>query len=120
MILAWISARGFLGLAKGLWLLLVALAVASVIAYFVSAEKADDKANQNIGATSQRETDLRETVKKVEQGNAAREEIRAPDRAGACARYAQCVRSSRPSAAANCVRFLPEQSTGFGCRGPVK
>lgn len=115
MIGAWLGVK-ILGAARWIWGVL--LIVAILVGLFIW-QGHRDEANKTIGATAQRETDLRETVDRTEKGNAARETISAQDRAGACARYAQCVRSSRPNAAANCVRFLPEQSTGIGCPGPV-
>lgn len=80
-------------------------------AYLSAREKADDRANREIGAAIQREGDLAETINRTEQGNAAREEIRAPGDAGDRARYDQCVRSARTPA--NCVRFLPEQPADY-------
>lgn len=115
MIGSWLGVK-LLGAARWIWgVLLIALII---LGLFVWQLHRDD-ANQQVGASAQRETDLRTTIDRTEKGNQAREEISAQDRAGDCARYAQCVRSSRPSAAANCVRFLPEQSTGIGCPGPV-
>lgn len=80
--------------------LLTALAVGAWI-WFDAREKADDKANQEIGGAVQREADLRETVKNVEKANEAADLIRRdPARA-----YAECLRTARTPA--NCQRFLP-------------
>lgn len=80
--------------------LLAALAVGAWI-WFDAREKADDKANQEIGGAVQREADLRETVKNVEKANEAADLVRRdPARA-----YAECVRTARTPA--NCQRFLP-------------
>lgn len=99
---------------------LAVIALLGALWAFLSArEKADDKANQQIGAVAEQSRAAVETIKRVETGNAAREDIRAPGSDGDCVRYAQCVRSARPSAAANCARFLPDVSTGHGCPGPV-
>lgn len=108
MIWAFITARGLLGLRKGWWVLIAIVALAGLVLWLGARETADDKANQEIGAAVQRETNLTETIKRTEQGNAAREEIRAPGNAGDRARYDQCVRSARTPA--NCRRFLPEFS----------
>lgn len=116
MIMEWLLTQK-LGMTRGGWLLIAIGILAITIFWIVSAEKADDKANQTVGATTQREADLRETVNRVEEANAAREEIRGVDRDAMCARYAQCVRSARTPE--NCVRFLPDSSTGIGCPGPV-
>ena len=72
-------------------------------------EKADDKANQEIGAAVQREGDLRTTLERTEQGNEAREEIWQAGPAGDRLRYDQCVRTARTPA--NCQRFLPGGET---------
>lgn len=94
----WVKGAGLAVLAAivllGLWL------------WIGAREEADDKANQEIGATAQREGDLREVVKRTEEGNAARNEI---NDAGSTAKYDQCVRSARTPA--NCKRFLPERPT---------
>lgn len=106
MIWAWLTARK-LGLANGLWLLAALAALVGLYLWLGARETADDKANQAIGAAVQREGDLIETIKRTEQGNAAREEIRAPGPVGDRARYDQCVHSARTPA--NCQRFLPQR-----------
>ncbi|MEW9855943.1 hypothetical protein [Novosphingobium sp. M1R2S20] len=78
--------------------------VTGVILWLNAREEADDKANQQIGATQQREGDLRETITRVETANEARVEIADPD---SRARYDQCVRSARTPE--NCLRLLPER-----------
>lgn len=92
MIFAWLTARGFLGLAKGLWLLGAIVALIGAVAWLRAAENADDKANQAIGRTIEREEALGETVKQVEQANEAREDnrTRTDDQ-----RHADCLRRSR-------------------------
>lgn len=81
--------------------LLAALAVGGWL-WFDAREKADDKANQEIGGAVQREADLRETVKNVEKANEAADLVRRdPDRA-----HAECLRTARTPA--NCQRFLPD------------
>lgn len=78
----------------------VALALGAWL-WFDARERADDKANQELGAAVQREADLRETVKNVEKANEAADLIRRdPARA-----HAECVRTARTPA--NCQRFLP-------------
>ena len=80
--------------------LLAALVVGAWI-WLDAREKADDKANQEIGGAVQREADLRETVKNVEKANEAADLIRRdPARA-----YTECLRTARTPA--NCQRFLP-------------
>lgn len=101
--IAWLVTKK-LGLAKGLWLLIAIAALVACAIWLGARRTADDKANQEIGAAVQREGDLTETIKRTEQGNAAREEIRAPGPVGDRARYDQCVRSARTPA--NCQRYL--------------
>lgn len=104
MITAWLGAKA-LGLQRWIWI--VALLVAAVGAYvwFTQAEKADDKANQEIGAKVQREGDLRETIKRAEKANEARDDI-SRDRDDA--RYHQCLRTARTPA--NCERLRVVQA----------
>lgn len=92
MIWAFLSARGFLGLAKGIWLLgAVALLIGAVV-WLRADENADDKANQEIGRTVEREKALTETIEQVEEANEAREDnrTRTPEQ-----RNADCLRRSR-------------------------
>ena len=104
MIMAWLGGK-FLGLPRGLLVLLgLLLLLAGLCIYIVKSEEADDRANQEIGATVEREKALSETVKRVEEANVAREEINRNDDAGAQLRYNQCLRSARTPA--NCERFL--------------
>ena len=106
MIWAFLTARGFLGLAKGWWVLGAAVAVLGAVWWLQAREKADDKANQEIGAAVQREGDLQETIKRTEQGNETRDQVRHDLNAGGSRElYDQCVRTARTPA--NCVRFLP-------------
>lgn len=108
MLIAWLTARGFLGLAKGFWLLGIAFAVVAAVGWFLAREEADDEANRDIGAAIQREGDLRQTIERVEEGNATREETRRVVDAGASAElHALCLRTARTPE--NCRRFLPER-----------
>lgn len=100
MIYAWLTTR-VLGLAKGWWVLAAVIALFAGWQLLKAIERADDKRNQEIGAAVQREGDLRETIKRVEEANEAREEVRNP--AGS-ARYDECLRTARTPE--NCVRFL--------------
>jgi hypothetical protein len=110
MIGAWLGAKALFGLSRGLWVAIVAGLIALAVLWFIALEKADDRANQEIGATVQREGDLRETIERTEQGNEAREEIkRDVDRGGGAVLYEQCLRTARTPA--NCGRFLPERQT---------
>ena len=103
MMMAWLGAK-FLGLGRWAWLLIVAAAIGAAWLWLDAREEADDKANQEIGATVQREGDLRETIERTEKANEARDDI-ASDRDNA--RYNQCLRTARTPA--NCERLLPQR-----------
>jgi hypothetical protein len=106
--MGWFAIKA-LGLPRYLW---IALAIAAVIGLWLwvgAAERADDKANQEIGRTIEREGALVETLERTEKGNEAREEIGAAGPAGDRLRYDQCVRTARTPA--NCQRFLSDRQT---------
>lgn len=106
MIFAWLGAKAFLGLSRGIWLLMAIALLAGATAWLY----ARDRANQELGAAVQREGDLRETIERTEQGNEAREEIkRDVDRGGGTVLYEQCLRTARTPA--NCERFLRSVET---------
>ena len=93
-----------LGLARGIWLLIILAALA--LAYFTATswfENAIDTAADR-GAATQREGDLRETLNRTEEAHAARDEVRDPNGSAA---YGQCLRTARTPA--NCQRFLPRR-----------
>jgi hypothetical protein len=85
-------------------------AAALTIGLFVwatKAEKADDRQNQEIGATTERNVALEAAIKNVEAANVVRDEIRASGPVGDRARYDECVRSARTPA--KCERYLLPQ-----------
>ncbi|WP_132468728.1 hypothetical protein [Novosphingobium sp. ST904] len=90
----------------------IALAAACLALLWLWARSHDEK-QQAAGASAQREGDLRETINRAEQGNAARVEIQDAFNRGdgrSAAVYDQCLRTARTPA--NCERFLPrEQAT---------
>lgn len=91
----WLSARW--------WQVLAVLAAATALALWLgAAERADDRANRQIGAAGQRAQDLQVTLERTEEADAARNEVRDP---GGDARHKQCMRTARTPA--NCQRFLP-------------
>jgi 4-hydroxybenzoate polyprenyltransferase len=96
MIMAWLGAKGLLGLAKGYWLL---IAAAAAVALYFGAQMVLNKlvdSSKDAGATEQREADLTQTVNNVEKANAAAETVRRdPDAA-----RAECLRNARNKA--NC------------------
>lgn len=91
------------------WLIaagLVLLALGGMYLWITKAEEADDKKNQEAGAKVQREGDLRETIKRTEKANEARNDIRS-NRDDS--RYRQCLRTARTPK--SCQRLLPERET---------
>ena len=90
MIPPFLAAKVF-GLAKGWWLLIAVAALGLIIWRINAAEKADDRANQEIGAAVQREGDLRETVTRVETPNEAAANVERDP----VARRDGCLRHSR-------------------------
>lgn len=109
MVFHWLGAKALFGLARWVWLAITLAALVAGILWLQAREEADDEANQEIGAQIQREGDLRETIKRTEQGNEARTEIEngVVRSGGDRAVYDQCVRTARTPA--NCERFLPER-----------
>lgn len=69
----------------------IVLLIAFVILRLTAAEKADDRANQQAGATAQREADLQATVENVRKADEAAETVRRDP----VARNAECLRNSR-------------------------
>lgn len=94
----------FLGVSRWIWLAGAAVVLVGAVAWLNAREKADDRANQELGATVQRETDLRETIQRTETANEVRDEMARPGAAGDRLRYDQCLRTARTPA--NCERFL--------------
>lgn len=81
-----------------------------VIALLWFLVRSHDEKQREAGASAQREGDLRETIQRTEQGNAARVEIQDAfqrDDGRSAAVYDQCLRTARTPE--NCKRFLPEQ-----------
>lgn len=63
-----------------------------------------DEHNQDLGAATQREGDLREVLERTEKGNEIRETIRVNPTAA----YNECLQSARTPE--NCVGLLPDGS----------
>ncbi|NLR72864.1 hypothetical protein HGI47_18470 [Novosphingobium sp. ERN07] len=104
---SWLAARSLFGFPRwsviGLAALLIALAVLLLIDRIGTTAAHHNQTQREAGAASQRAQDLETTLKRTEEGNAARIEIRDPR---GSARYDQCLRSARTPE--NCQRFLPE------------
>lgn len=96
-------------LAKAGLILLAVVAMGALVLWLNLREEADDRTNQQIGATAERTKQLEDTIKQVEEGNAARAEIEeAMGRDDGRSRvvYDQCLRTARTPA--NCERYLPD------------
>lgn len=102
--MTWLMSKALFGLKNYIWVLIAAGLIGALILWFNHAESVDDKTNQEIGATIEREKQLETTVTRTLEGNQAREEIRNDI---GDARYAQCLRTARTPA--NCQRFLSQQ-----------
>lgn len=100
--MGWFAAK-FLGIGRWVWVLIAIALVLGAYVWLTKAEEADDKANQEIGASVQREGDLRETLERVEKADEVRETFSADDQRV----YDECLRSARTPA--NCERFLPDR-----------
>lgn len=95
-----IALFGRLGLSAGLSRVLGFMVPAALVVALLGAlwlwldhrEKADDKANQEIGAAVQREGDLQETITRVKEANDAREDNRTRTDEQ---RHTDCLRRSR-------------------------
>lgn len=84
------------------WAAVVVLAIALAALWLWQ----HDEKQRERGAQVQRETDLRETINRTEQGNAARNEIHEAlnrDDGRSAAVYDQCMRTARTPA--NCQRY---------------
>lgn len=103
MIMQWLGTKVLFGLSRMIWIGIALLAVAGVWIYLDAAERADDRNNQEIGATVEREKQTGEVLKRTEKAN----EVRETTRRSSNAAYAECVQSARTPA--NCVGLLPER-----------
>lgn len=111
-IISWLGGKALFGLYGWMWAGIAVAALTGGILWLQARENADDKANQEIGAGLQRESDLRKTLQRTEQGNDARSEIEQDLETNdgfSCTVYNQCLRTARTPS--NCKRFLPERET---------
>ena len=104
--MSWLLGSAF-GVPRYVWVVLAIGFLVGTIGLLRSIERADDRANQEIGRVEQREGDLREVLERVEIGNATREEVERDVGAGnGTVLYEQCLRTARTPA--NCQRFMPD------------
>ena len=107
----WFTAK-MLGIPRYIWIIGAAVLLYVGYLILVAQENADDKHNQQVGATVERAQQQSETLDAVENANEAREKIAAPGPAGDRRRYDQCLRTARTSTL--CARFLPVGETADG------
>ncbi len=103
--IGWLTAKSLLGAPRWLFAIAALAALGWALAALVGAINHHDAAQRKAGVIQEQAHSMGETIKRTEQGNAAREEIRRPD---SSAKYDQCLRSARNPA--NCQRFVPERS----------
>jgi hypothetical protein len=100
MIVEFLTARLF-GLAKGWWLL-IAVAAAALGLWLTHREEADDRHNQEIGASAAVEAGHRTTLRQNKEANDAGNQVRDN---GGDAVFDECVRSATAETRVNCQRF---------------
>lgn len=84
--------------------------IAGMLIWWQAAQRAHDAETRAIGATIQREEDLRTIITRTEQAHETRDTITQDFNAGAgrsCELYHQCLRTART--AEHCQRFLPQR-----------
>lgn len=93
----------------GVWAVLGALlAIGALVLWYRAAINDAASHGRTQGAQIQRDADLRETIKRVEQSNDTRQTIESEVRTGAGgAAYRECLRTARTPA--NCERFMPSE-----------
>ena len=90
LITTWLAARR-LGLSRGVWLLVLAAALTLAGLWLREREHANDRANQTIGAATERDRQARAALNNLEKADAAADHIRR-DRDAA---LAECLRNAR-------------------------
>lgn len=105
MLMAWIGKRALGGIARGWWVLGALAAICALWLWLGAREEADDRHNQVIGSTIEREKAASAAIERVEQANAIRNEMVTAD---SRFDYDQCLRTARTPA--NCERFLRDRS----------
>lgn len=96
--------RSALGVPRYVWAIGVLAAIAAVWLWAARAEKADDEANQTIGAQGAVIEGQETTIEQVGKANDAGEEVR-NDRGSA--RYDECLRSAAEGYTGFCERYRP-------------
>lgn len=107
---AWTAVKLFAKrLPIGWWAALgAALAIVALVLWVRGAINDAASQGRTEGAQTQREADLRETIKRVEQSNDTRNQIKTEvERGSGDALYRECLRSARSPD--SCKRFMPNR-----------
>lgn len=93
-----------LGLANWLWIILVIGALGAAFLWFRAQEKADDKANQEIGENRAVVQGQATTLNQIGAANEAGNNVRA---GASSAKFDECLRSSEKGYERSCDRYKP-------------
>lgn len=113
MILAWLTAKGFLGFKNWKWVLALALIAILASSYTIWLDNKLDEARTQgeLGAiVSGHET----TLKQLEKANEAEHTFTSAGSGGDIARYCACRMSASSLTLGNCVRYLPNELVSRG------
>lgn len=102
--IAWLATKGIAGLARWAWLLIVAAIVLGAVLLARSAEKADDRQNQQIGAQGAVVAGQAQTLEQAGDAQRAEQELEAAGERSSV-RYADCLRNARTKS--RCERYNP-------------
>lgn len=113
MILAWLTAKGFLGFKNWKWVVVIlALAfVATSYALWLDDKLDEARTQGELGAiVSGHET----TLKQLEKANEAERTLTSTGSNGDIARYCSCRMSASSLTLGNCIRYLPDELVSRG------
>lgn len=113
MILAWLTAKGFLGFKNWKWVAVVLAFAFAATSYSLWLDNKLDNARTQgeLGAVNAgHET----TLKQLEKANEAERNFTSAGSGGDIARYCSCRMSASSPTLGNCVRYLPEQLVSRG------
>ena len=97
-----------LGLHRWVWVLILLAAIVGLAYCAERREQQDDKFNQEVGATVEREANTGIVLQRTEQGNEARAEAAGCAAGDAAVCHDLCMRYDS-GAPESCERFLPER-----------
>lgn len=104
MIFAWFGQKALFGLARYAWIAIALALAAGAVLWATSRERADDTANQNIGAQGAVVAGQTQTLQQTKDAKDAEQELRAGGDRSELA-YAECLRNARTKA--RCERYNP-------------